>query len=238
MTNSVGACVNPAELDPDDLIAYVAGAAEPEVADHLRRCAACRTEAAGYGELQSRLQSTFVGQACPPALTLAEYALALLDRQATQTVAAHLIECPSCRAEQRAAAAFLATPDQGPATGVVAGLRRLLARPLRPEFGLAGLRGAGNGESVTYDAEGVRLTISVQRAPRGGTFVIAGLLQDWQRWTGASVTLYSGSSLIAAQLVDDLGAFTFEQLQAGAYRLELRSGDLELIVDPLAAGSA
>jgi hypothetical protein len=47
MTDSVGACVNPAELDPDDLIAYVADAAEPEVAHHLRRCAACRTEVAG-----------------------------------------------------------------------------------------------------------------------------------------------------------------------------------------------
>jgi len=233
VTDPASACINPAELDPGDLIAYVAGEAGPGVAEHLERCPACRAAVGEYTDLQQRLQATFLRQSCPPAHTLAEYALGVLAPQATQSLAAHLVECPHCRAEQRDATAFLATDDPPQARGALAGLRRLLAQPLRRAPGLAGLRGSANEESVTYDAEGVRLTVGVQRAARGGMFVIVGLLEDWQRFAGTSISLYSGDHLIEPGFIDDLGSFTFESVRPGVYRLELHAGDVQINIDPL-----
>ena len=233
MTYPASACVNASELESGDLLAYVAGEPRSGVEDHLERCPACRADTAAYAELQRRLQTTFLRQSCPPALTLAEYALGVLAPQARQTMAAHLVECPHCRAEQRDAVAFLTADYRPQARGVLAGIRRFLAQPMRPAPALAGLRGAAGAESVTYDADGARLTIGVQSAARGGTFVIAGLVEDGQRFENASITLFKGEILVEARVVDDLGSFSFEAVTTGVYRLELQTGDLQIEVDPL-----
>jgi hypothetical protein len=237
MTYPASACVNASEINSGDLLAYVAGEPGSGVGDHLERCPACRADAAEYAELQRRLQATFLRQSCPPALALAEYALGVLAPQARQTTAAHLVECPHCRAEQRDAAAFLTADDRPAARGVLAGIRRLLAQPLRPAPAFAGLRGAAGAESVTYDADGARLTIGVQRAARGGTFEIAGLVEDGQRFQNASIILFKGESVVEARVVDDLGSFSFEAVTTGVYRLELQTGDLQIEVDPLNVGT-
>jgi anti-sigma factor RsiW len=232
-------CIDPSALAPGDLIAYVTGEAEAPVMAHLQRCAACRAEAAAYERLQSRLQATLGRPACPPTLTLAEYALDLLAPAERQAVAAHLVACAACRAEQRDAAAFLAD-DTGAATahGLRAGLRQLIARPMRFSPLAAGLRGAATDESMTYEAGEVRLTVAVQRAARGGAFVISGLLEDWERFAGASVRLLSGDDVIAPATVDDLGSFSLESVPAGSYRLEIERDEVLIAIEQLAVGSA
>jgi len=238
MTDSNGTCVNASELAEGDLVAYAVGEASIAVAAHVQRCAACRGEAEAYRLLQSRLQGALLRRSCPPALTLGEYTLHLLAPDDNLSVAAHLAECPHCLAEQRDAVAFLAEPEPRADRGLLPALRRLLALPLRSAPLASGLRGSAGDESVTYEAEDVRITVAVQRASRPTVFLIAGLIEQPERFAGAAVRLMRDDRLQAETDVDDLGSFTFEGVGRGAYRLELATGDLEVAIDPLVAGPA
>jgi hypothetical protein len=182
-------------------------------------------------------------RSCPPTLTIGEYVHGSLAPEAARDLVAHLSDCPHCRAEQRRFAELLAEPDVPPqgspaataVAGVIAGLRRLLVEPLRgPAPVLAGLRGGGESGSMTYEAEGLRLTVSVQRSARGGR-VVAGLLEPGEEPLAAgSAALYAEDRLLQTEPVDDLGAFLFSGVTAGSYRLEVTVGDAVLVLEPLA----
>src|SRR5205085_1394470 len=108
------------------------------------------------------LRTAFFRRTCPDSVRLGEYVLDLLPPEGRRAVAEHLLECPHCAAERRSLTAFLATPDPPPAEGPFAALRRLVARVLPvPASALAALRGEGESNSLTFEADGMRVIVSV-----------------------------------------------------------------------------
>lgn len=236
MTETTANCVHPGEIAADDLVAYARGEAAAVVDRHVQRCSACRAEAGSYARLDGVLTTALFRLRCPETITLGEYALGILQPERAQEIAAHLVECPSCRAESRSFSSFLAEPDEPPLPrGVRAALRRLVALPIaQPSPLAAGLRGAGPNESTTYAADGLHVTISVQRAARAGRAVLVGLVEEAAigSFSGRAI-LFSGERELQAQVVDDLGNFIFEDVPAGAYRVEVTVPDAVVVLDAI-----
>jgi hypothetical protein len=237
MTSHPARCIDPGAITADDLIAHARGEAGPAAVAHVERCPACRARAAAYAEAEQRLHARLFRRTCPPTVRIGEYCLGILPAEAMQHVAEHLLDCPHCLAEQRAMSAYLRAPDEPePERGLAGTLRRLFARPERPETAArAALRGDEAEESVSFSAGDVRLTLSVQRSGRGTGRVIAGLFDPaaGQNVTGAVAHLYEGDRLVQIQRVDDLGGFMFVAVPAGAYRVEIAIPAGLVVIDPV-----
>lgn len=236
MTARSPRCIDPPAVTPDDRLAYARGEASQAAVEHIDRCSGCRAQAAEHARMDSLLDAALQHRSCPSTLEIGEYALGTLAPAAVQTLAAHLVECPRCLEERRGFSAFLVEPEPEPASGgVLVGLRRLLATPLRPPADAhAGLRGGGDADGLTYTAGDVRLTLSVQRAASGAGRTIAGLLEPGaEPFEGSPVLLYAGDQRQRATALDDLGSFLLEGAPPGSYRLELTLGNRIIVIDPL-----
>jgi hypothetical protein len=234
MTNLPNDCVDPAAVTADDHLAYARGETSPAVAEHMETCPGCSREAAAYAGVERVLHAALYRRSCPDSMILGEYALDLLDPEARTTVAQHLVLCASCLRESRWFTSFLSQPDEAPKFGAVERLRRLLARPVMPEPVLSGMRGAGDSDSVTYEAEGMRLTVSVQRAGRPGAgSILVGLLEQTPE-PGAVATLYLDDAPVSQEAVDDLGNFLFSGVRAGTYRVEVTVPPSLVVVEGIA----
>lgn len=234
MTELPNDCVDPSAITADDHLPYARGEASPSVAEHMSRCPGCSREAAAYAGVERVLHAALFRRSCPDSLLLGEYALDLLDADTRASVAQHLVLCTECLRESRSYTSFLTEPDAPPKPSVVERLRRLVARPLIPEPVLSGMRGAGDGDSTTYAAEGVRLTVSVQRAGRPGAgSILVGLLEQIPE-PGAVATLYLDDAPVGQEAVDDLGNFLFSGVRAGTYRVEVTVPPSLVVVDGIA----
>jgi hypothetical protein len=148
-----------------------------------------------------------------------------------------MLDCRQCAAERREFVDFLNDDEEPePAQGFVDTVRRLLARPLTfPMPALAGLRGAASDGSEVYTADGLRVTISVQRGTRSARgSVLVGLIEPWTIASALGVvSLFIGDRLLQRQDIDDLGNFVFEAVPAGRYRVEVRLTDVVVTIDPV-----
>jgi hypothetical protein len=235
MATNAFRCVNPREIDADSLLLYARGEASHGAAQHIERCRHCQERAREYALLERGLLARLFRRSCPDTLTLGEYAMGLLDPGGMMTVAGHLVECHHCADESRDFARFLSEPDIPPAErGMFATIRRLVARPLTaPQPLLAGLRGGGDPESVTYAADGIHVIVSVQRAARGARSILAGMLQVGDVSPEGEARLFDGSTWISTEAIDDLGSFFFSGISPGTYRIELHLPDTIVELDPI-----
>ncbi len=230
-------CVDPNGITAEDLVAYAHGEARSAVVRHVAACAACGAEVRAAIRLDAVLQQRLFRRSCPPSVELGEYALDILAAGDRMRVASHMTDCPHCLAERDQFTSFLAVSESAPEPrpwGVVAAFRRLLATPLvPPASALAGLRGVGNTDSITYTAAGLRLTVSVQRANRGG-HLVAGLVDDGDSSGSDMIArLYAEDRLIQTEPVDDLGNFIFDNLSPGSYRIEVTIPVAIVVIDPV-----
>jgi anti-sigma factor RsiW len=85
--------------DPAELIAYIDGDTDPEVAAHVRHCAECTHEAITLGQTARQLSSVLYRFDCLDSMTLGEYVLDVLEPECRQLVAAHTHECEECADE-------------------------------------------------------------------------------------------------------------------------------------------
>jgi hypothetical protein len=237
MTNEALRCVAPSEISDDALLDHARGQGTSHAAAHIQRCALCRADAQEYALLERGLHARLYRRTCPDTLTIGEYAIGMLPQEQLLSIADHLVECPHCAAESRDYTRFLSAPDDPPAErGVLAAIRRLVARPLvAPDPVAAGLRGAGNGDSITYAAEDIHIFVSVQRATRGGGFVLAGMLQleDADGASEAEARLFAGDHLLQSERIDEFGSFMFNGISPGAYRIEVRLPDAIVEMEPV-----
>ena len=237
MTEQRTGCIDPAAIDDEGLIAFARGE-RTAAAAHIDRCPSCRAEVRTYARLEPLLRARLLRRSCPETLTLGEYALDLLAPEERVCIAGHLVECPHCREEARDFGVFLKETDAPvPAPGLLGTLRRIFAVPLPPLNPVAaGLRGGGSPEEgITYEAEGLRVIVSVQRGALAGERTIAGMVYGDPAVEGTAVRLFSGDRLFATETVDDLNTFLFERTHPGTYRIELEIPDAILVVDPVAA---
>ncbi len=243
MTN-IG-CTRPGAVTPEAILAYVDGDASPDVAQHLRTCPACASEAQVYSRLQGRLGGALYRFDCPPAQALGEYELGLTSPEGRSGVARHVLDCPHCMAELLSLRTFLADDmalAPAPRGGPVEGLRRVVATLFvpAPGAGAAALRGGTDGEGATYRVED--LTITLGPGPPGprGRASLMGLIvredHDLEVSAGSTAHLLSATGEPVTAAIDELGSFAFDDIAPGNYGLELHLPGLIVAVEDVSVG--
>lgn len=216
-------------VTPDDLIAYADGEAPPDVAARIASDPPLRDAATVYAARQRRLTAQLYRFACPPAQTLGEYELGLLSAAERSHVAAHVRDCLRCADELAVLRDFLPAEPLPEPGSVAARVRRWVAT-LVPPAGAAApvpVRGAGDDALRTYGAGDITITLSMDTARQRKHASLIGLVLHAAE--GASV---AGTATLSAEgrsplttPVDEWGNFTFDDLVAGAYRLEVTLGE-------------
>ncbi len=243
---------HPGAVSPEDLIAYLDGEASPDVAAHVRDCPECCAASADYARDLRRLQGRLFRFECPPSHQLGEYELGVVSPEQRTAIAAHVVECPLCTAELRTLRDFLAgdlvAGLADPAPGPVERLRRVVATVLapRPAGAYAGLRGAAADTGTrTYQAGDVSVSVSMTPAARRGWLSLSGLIwrEDAEGEIAGSTVALIGveddaptAPIGQATEIDELGNFTFDEVEPGAYWLEVTLGDQIVVVDDLPLG--
>ncbi|MBI3243094.1 MAG: hypothetical protein HYZ49_12445 [Chloroflexi bacterium] len=230
-------CVSPPELDDRQLLTYVDGVAEHEVATHLERCLYCRDKARQLARLQDRLTARLYRFTCPSPIELGEYHLGLLASAKTMAVAQHLRECPHCARELVQLKNYLSDLEPVAEPGLLGRVKVLVARLVggeqrgrpsgEPAFAPAfvAVRGANHGP-ITLEADGLLIVLDVQPAT-GGRVTILGQIaaEDQDQWTGAVVELSQGGALQMTTTVDDLGAFHCAGILPASTEIKIISSD-------------
>lgn len=219
-------CVSPPELDDKQLFAYLDNQdANPETALHLKECPYCREKAEALERLQKRLTRRLYRIACPSPMELGEYHLHLLPASQMLVLRQHLSECPHCSREIAELDEFLNTQE----AGVIGKAKVILARLLgennenRLPGGLGALRGEAKGPT-TFEADGVLITLDVQAGAAGRTILVGQVAaEDQDQWTGAIVKLQQTRTPPATVLLDDLGAFQYDDAHPGSIELTITS---------------
>lgn|SRR5574341_864903 len=208
-------CSFPPELTDQKLLEALDGIADEATTKHLLGCPYCQTRANSLENMQKRLKSRLFRAACPPSLELAEFYLRTLPPPRMLVLSQHVRTCPHCTREIAQIAEFMGADtvqlDRKPLEPAQV-LRARLVEGASPAFGA--LR--GESHSVTLEVEGAVVTFMMQPAPNGKVSVLGQVAAEEQdSWTGAVVTLQQVDAPRQITAVNDLGAFSFETVQAG-----------------------
>jgi hypothetical protein len=163
---------------------------------------------------------------CPSPQELGEYQLGLLSAPQVLVIAQHVRDCPLCRRELAELDEFLA--DEPSEAGFLGSMKVLIARLLNNAEGLSAppavaLRGEVKAP-LTFEADGLVITLEVDPGQNGQISLLGQLAaEDQDQWTGAEVRLKQADSTQLTTSMDDLGAFRFEGVPAGAIRIIIRS---------------
>lgn len=223
----------------EQLLAYLDGIADPDVAAQIEGSPADRKRAEGLARMQNHLTSRLFRIECPESETLGEYLLGFLARTQSRAVEAHLRECPHCAGELAQLRDFLgaAVPESG--SRAQEKIRTLVAwlvsgpgrgdQPSRltPSFALRGQR-----ESVAiYETENSRISMEVREdRDQPGKKAVIGLVTGPANHS-LEVKVRQGEVQIAASEVDEFGNFVISGLPSGTYDFEI-IGSTEIIQIP------
>jgi hypothetical protein len=219
---------------PEELTAYGDGEASADVVAHVGGCPICTERAAGYVRTTHDLRRSLYRFDCPPAHTLGEYQLDLLDAVQRTSVAAHATECGECLAELQLLRAYLAAPTPVPES-VVERVRRVVAALFTPSPGLAygGLRGAAQTATRVFEAGEVTVSVGPGQAPGTliGLVVVSAALPE--ALMGREARLIAPGGTAVSAVLDDLGNFEFADIAAGVYVLELDLAGSLVVIEAL-----
>src|SRR5215208_5371151 len=186
-------CITSPALDDSKIVSYVEGEADDAVVTHIRACPFCSERANRWTLLQNSLRKKLYRVTCPTPMELGDYHLGLLPDPKKLVVAQHVRECPLCRREVAELEGFMG--EMAPEVSLLGAARVLIARLIgtgtepggRPAFGT--LRGEEQGP-LTFEAEGVVMTLDVQTGPPGQVSILGQVAaEDQDEWTGAGVEL-------------------------------------------------
>jgi hypothetical protein len=147
-------------------------------------------------------------------------------------VSQHLRECPHCSREVDQLKEFLSDLAPGVKGNLLQQAKVLIAHMVSGK-GAAGPSGEpsytlrGNGEGpIIFETDGIVVVLDIQPA-NGGKMNILGQLaaDDQERWTGATVKLQQTDGIQSTVLLDDLGAFRFEEALSGSSQITITSLD-------------
>ena len=241
-------CYHPPELDDTQLLAYLQGEADSEVAVHLEQCSHCREKAHRLALIHDGLTRRLYRVTCPTPSELGEYHMGLLPPDREAAVAAHLHECHHCAHEVAQLTAYLAelAPDLEPSLleQAKARTRVLIARlvgggasggpsrqpALAPAF--AGLRGPGEGACL-YEAGDFQISVGIQADTRADRMTILGLLLGTDETLGWQAHLWRADKFVTTGPIDEYGNFAASDLAPGIYELILGGSDAEIHIQHL-----
>lgn len=219
-------------LREGDLLAYLEGAAGPELARRIAGDPALAAELRGLGAADALLATALGRAACPTTVQLLEYQAGLLEADAAAVVAAHAAGCADCAAEL----ALLADPPELSLAGRLAqmgkGFLRAALQPAsaRPAVALRGAR----ARTLSYDAGAYQITLAVQPpAATAGLYQIEGQIlgADEALAAGAGIATLGGAAPERSAEIDEAGFFAFEDLAPGSYDLALQVGAEVLLLE-------
>jgi hypothetical protein len=227
---SMSECVNPAEIEEGDLMAYVDGEADQRVVNHIRRCAFCAEKAEAYGRIQETLRAVLHRTSCPSPETLGDFYLNVLPPGQKLVMAKHLRDCPHCARELEE---YSITSPEDISLGVMEHLKETITSviealliPPRPQP--AAVRGRAahqwfyraddlNILSGFQPSAGRRGTLSGVIIPRGARS--GDLAQRLSPLVGTQIGLFKQDEPMRSEPVNELGHFVFEDIPPGEYDL-------------------
>jgi hypothetical protein len=216
-------CITSPALDDTQIISYVEGEADDAIVAHMKECPYCAERASQLTLFQKRLRTQLYRSTCPSSIELGDFHLGLLPASQKLVLAQHIRECPHCRREIAELAHFLAEPDAQPDPLETAKVlfAQLVNGGATTAFGA--LRGESKGP-LTFEADGVVITLDVQPGPNRQVSILGQLAADDQdQWTGAKVELRQVGKLELTASLDDLGAFRFNDVSLGVGQITIKS---------------
>jgi anti-sigma factor RsiW len=235
-------CSLPPPITEDQISAVIDGFADPAVDQHIAQCASCAARLAQAQAMEATLKLQLNRWDCPPPQRLGEYHLGLVTSQSEErTIALHIDQCASCKAEVEDLRVFLVpnAPRQAaqpaetkvPAAAWPQRLGHIFAR-IVPRTPALALRGAATGP-IMAEAEGTTIVLDVQPAAKGQVTILGQVVAtDQDHWTGALVVLRQGGAVQATATADDLGSFSCGPLTAGPVELMISPSVGEVLVIP------
>jgi len=228
------------EIPGGDLMAYVDGEADKQVANHIRRCAFCAEKVQVYGRMQGRLVALFYRASCPSPETLGDFYLNVLPPGQKLVLAKHLRQCPHCARElqeysippQESALPGLMERLKGTITGVI----EALLIPPRPQP--VRVRGR-TAHQRFYRADDLNILIGFQpSAGRRGTLsgVIIPPKQRLTSLAGIQIGLFRQDEVMGIEPLNELGHFVFESIPPGEYDLTFDWQGQMVLISKIGAG--
>lgn len=221
-------CISPPELDVRLLMAFLDGEAAPETRLHLQKCEHCRDRAKMLEREQKLLTSRLYRASCPSTDELGEFQLRMLPSDQMLVISQHVRECPLCTREIEQLKEYLS--DLAPEGNLVQQAKTLIARLIVGqdrssavgESALA-LRGEIE-EHVIYETNGIVIVLDIQPTVEGKANILGQVAADDQEnWTGAEVKLQQTDENQMTTILDDLGAFHFEEAPSVSIQLTITS---------------
>lgn len=264
-------CIDPDQVNDEDYLAVITRNTRPGFVSHLDKCEFCRSELQAYQSLDNTMRRQFgfilhnKRLMCPNPQKIGEYVLGMLPAIEHIATGEHIKSCPHCSAELADIRSFV-LDDEEQAVVIkpsakepvlnsrpsdadkLEWLRRVVARmieavnPLQtPGYALAGVRGETTDLPLTYQAEEVLVTVTVQALkPHSKERMVLGMVQrdnsPMEATSGAIVRLYAGETTLATETIDELGNFIFDQivpLSSDTLGLEITLNDKIVLVENL-----
>ena len=244
-------CINPAEIQEGDLMAYVDAVADEAIVQHIHRCPACARRAEELAMRQAVLAAKLYRFSCPTPDQLIACQRGELQGSEELTVAQHLRQCPHCARELAALAhqnveteglglgeqfratikvleAVLVTPQASP---------RALSRAVQAT-GMSGASGVTRPRPQVYRA--CKTEIVVNQYPsrtHPHRWDLSGLVRVARNQVfrkkpgfshdGARAELYRGEELTAITTISPRGHFVFTAVEPANYDINLVWEDRE-----------
>jgi anti-sigma factor RsiW len=271
-------CSESGAIRDEELFAYIDGLpVRPAVLGHLARCQHCSSRLATYQRMDRKLIQRLYRWDCPTNQVLGEYQLGLLGSGQAAEVQDHLKKCVLCAAEVVMLTKFLINDpllfepvsvpqqvvthlqnshsmrsaqrvmEQWRAEGI-ANARRIVATLLSSPPSLAYQRGAAAQWPRRYAAEGLTISLQVERTPQHahqrGSLQLLGLVtcdgKALEELQGISVLLLSQTKegperdqSAYSQVIDELGNFLFSALEPDTYVLEFQLPERVVAIEQL-----
>jgi anti-sigma factor RsiW len=195
-------------------------------------------------DLENRLTAALYRATCPDTSELGEYHLGMLSGPQAAIVEQHLDECPYCSREVAQLDAFMEQVKPDLAYSTAERIKIWIARLVpdvqagpgspAPAFAMRGVAEDEAGDrSLVFEAGEVQLMIEIQDEPGDtGRKAIIGLVIGIDP-AGAEARLWQEGQPVATTAVDDLGNFSFSNLDSGHYELILAGAETEIHVQEL-----
>jgi hypothetical protein len=239
-------CTAPPALTDAQLLALLAGEADPAVKRHLEQCPFCRAQAQTLADLQQRLAVQLYRVDCPAPLDLGEFHLGQLPAERVDAINRHLSHCDHCRGEltqlSRMMQRWPVPDEQALQPDQRSGLRVLVAKLLddlatlwqpggpAPAFGLRGQL----PEMTVYTAAEMTVALTIQDDPeQRGHKELLGLLSGANEPDQMLADLWQEHQLLSTAPVDEFGNFALSALVPGTYGLTLNGPDLAIEIHDL-----
>lgn len=232
-------CIAPDELSAGDLVAYLEGAASPDTASHIARCAACAAEVTALRAADLGLTAAMFRVECPEPDDLLLYQAGLLGRRDARRIVRHIAGCRDCQLEL---ATLAHTAERASATSLSerirqAGkqlLRAVLSAPGQPSLAMRG----AEPRRHEYHVAGYHLIIAVvPPLAAENIWQIEGQIRreddDLSELSGAEVQLLRDDAVVSHDAVDDFGFFALEDIGPGDYTIVIEWATTMILVEKL-----